>query len=46
MVLAGLLSSLLWLVLPVDLAPWASVSVILTGFVLIGVRRVLGRNPA
>ena len=46
MVLAGLLSSLLWLVLPVDLAPWASVSVILSGFVIIGVRRVLGRNPA
>jgi hypothetical protein len=42
LVLAGIGYSTVWLFAPVALAPWIAVGVMLAGFVIIGLRGVLG----
>jgi hypothetical protein len=46
MVVAGLVHSVFWIILPVDLAPWVGIGVMLAGFAIIGLRGLLGRRPA
>jgi hypothetical protein len=45
MVLAGIGYCVVWLVAPVEAAPWVAVGIVLAGFATIAVRCMMGRRP-